>query len=207
MSMNEGISLRLDHAALLVMDYQEIICTALPNGEKLLARTASLLSCARRAGAKIIYVKVAFRPGYPEASRANKAFSTLKNSGRFIEGSNGTDIHSQVYPQPEDIVVVKRRVSAFTGSDLDLILRSNNIDTLLLAGISTSGVVLSTLREAADKDYKLVVVEDACADTDMDVHNCLMQKIFPRQADVLNAEKLTALFSGAQEIHPSGGNI
>jgi len=80
---------------------------------------------------------------------------------------------------------VKRRVSAFTGSDLEVVLRAKNIQHLVLSGLSTSGVVLSTLREAADKDYRLTVLSDLCADTDGEVHSLLMNKVFPRQADVV----------------------
>jgi nicotinamidase-related amidase len=89
-----------------------------------------------------------------------------------------------VAPQQGDIVVIKRRVSAFTGSDLEVVLRGLGIGTLVLTGISTSGVVLSTLRQAADLDYQLVVLSDACLDLDSEVHRVLTEKIFPRQADV-----------------------
>lgn len=90
-------------------------------------------------------------------------------------------------PGPEDIVVTKRRVSAFAGSDLDVVLRSQGIDSLVLTGIATSGVVLSTLRQAADLDFGLTVLGDLCADGDPEVHRVLMDKVFPRQAEVMTA--------------------
>ena len=62
------------------------------------------------------------------------------------------------------------------------------MDTLVLTGIATSGVVLSTLRQAADLDYKLIVLADACLDGDAEVHRILTEKVFPRQADVLSVE-------------------
>ena len=96
--------------------------------------------------------------------------------------------HSAVAPEPGDIVVTKRRVSAFTGSDLDVVLRSLGVVKLVLTGIATSGVVLSTLPEAADRDYELVVLADCCADADPEVHRVLLEKVFPRQADVLDVQ-------------------
>ena len=81
--------------------------------------------------------------------------------------------------------MTKRRVTGFAGSDLEVILRSQGIGHLVLAGLSTSGVVLSTLREAADKDYRISVLSDCCADPDPEVHQLLLTKIFPRQAEVL----------------------
>jgi nicotinamidase-related amidase len=90
------------------------------------------------------------------------------------------------------MTVTKRRVSAFAGSDLEVILRGHRIEHLVLAGIATSGVVLSTVREAADKDYRLSVLSDACADRDADVHSILTTKVFPRQAEVMTTAEWVA---------------
>ncbi|MGA2932584.1 MAG: isochorismatase family protein, partial [Acidimicrobiales bacterium] len=96
-----------------------------------------------------------------------------------------------------DIVVTKRRVSAFAGSDLDVVLRARGARTLVLAGIATSGVVLSTLRQAADLDYGLVVLRDGCADADEEVHRVLLDKVFARQADVLTVDEWTDGIGGS----------
>ena len=87
------------------------------------------------------------------------------------------------------MVITKRRVSAFTGSDLEVVLRSGDVQHLVLCGISTSGVVLSTLREAADKDYRLTVLSDLCADPNPEVHRLLLEKVFVRQAEVVTSEQ------------------
>ncbi len=87
------------------------------------------------------------------------------------------------------MVVVKKRVSAFTGSDLDVVLRSLEVGSLVLTGIATSGVVLSTLRQASDLDYELTVLHDGCADVDPEVHRVLLDKVFPRQASVLSVSE------------------
>jgi nicotinamidase-related amidase len=105
------------------------------------------------------------------------------------EDSAGTQVVPELEPLASEIVVVKRRVSAFTGSDLEVVLRSADIDHLVLGGIATSGVVLSTLREAADRDYRLTVLTDACLDQDAEVHRVLTGKVFPRQADVVTVDE------------------
>jgi nicotinamidase-related amidase len=99
-----------------------------------------------------------------------------------------TAIDARVAPQDEDIVVRKTRVGPFSTTDLHEQLQSRGVDTLVLAGISTAGVVLSTVRQAADFDYRVVVVSDACADPDPEVHAILMEKVFPRQADVVSVK-------------------
>lgn len=133
----------------------------------------------------MIYVVVGFRPGHPEISPRNKSFARVAAAAGMVTGEPDSDVHPDVAPEPGDITVVKRRISAFAGSDLDVVLRSGGIDSLVLTGIATSGVVLSTLRQAADLDYGLTVLADACLDADPEVHRVLTEKIFPRHADVL----------------------
>jgi nicotinamidase-related amidase len=175
----------MNATVLLVMDVQRGIVERFTGEDGYLQRLQQAITAARGAGVPVIYVTVGFRPGYPEVSPRNRAFSGLVASGRFAEGNPAAEIDAAVAPEPGDLVVTKRRVSAFTGSDLDVLLRSLGAGTLVLAGIATSGVVLSTLRQAADLDYRLVVLADGCLDGDPEVHQVLTGKVFPRQADVL----------------------
>jgi nicotinamidase-related amidase len=177
--------------ALLVMDFQRTIVERIaPDPAALLDRTARLLAAARAAGVRVIFVGVGFREGYPEVSARNQSFATIRTTGAFLSSAAGSEIHPAVAPAQGEVVVTKHRVSAFAGTDLDMILRANDVDTLVLAGIATSGVVLSTTRHAADADYRLVIVRDCCADADEEVHRVLTEKIFPRQATVMTAEAL-----------------
>lgn len=85
--------------------------------------------------------------------------------------------------------MTKPRTRAFAGTDLDMTLGAKEIDTLMLFGIATSGVVLSTLLHAADADYRFVVLKDSCADLDRDVHAGLVNKVFTRQVAVISASE------------------
>ena len=173
--------------ALLIMDVQPGILALYPDAtETFLTRLDKLAGAARAAGVKVIYVVVSFRPGHPEISPRNLGFSRVKESDRLVDQR----VHARVAPQPGDVVVVKRRVSAFSGSDLKIVLRSHDVQHLILSGIATSGVVLSTLRQAADADYRLTVLADCCLDADAEVHDVLINKIFPRQATVTTADAL-----------------
>jgi nicotinamidase-related amidase len=172
-------------SALLIMDVQQGVVERLSQ-PGLLDRMTEALAAAREARLPVVFVRLAFRPGIPEISAANRTFSALAGTAedRFGESSPATQIHPAVAPRPGEAIVVKKRVSAFTGSDLEVLLRSLNVTHLVLTGIATSGVVLSTLREAADRDYRLTVLADACADADEEVHRVLLGKVFPRQAAV-----------------------
>jgi nicotinamidase-related amidase len=197
--MTAPLSLDTKTSALLVMDFQTNIVERLaaPDREGLLARTAGLLDASRKATMRTGYVVVGFRPGYPEVSPRNQSFGAIRESGRFVEGSAGSEIHAAVAPQAQDLVITKHRVSAFTGTDLEMILRASRIETLVLAGIATSGVVLSTVRHAADADYRLVVVADCCADLDAEVHRVLLEKVFPRQVTVTTAAEVAGALGKA----------
>lgn len=155
-------------------------------------RAREVLNAARNSGVFVAYIVVNFRSGYPEISDRNKTFSQRKASGQVPAADPASLIHSSVIPQDGEPVIVKHRVNAFFGTDLDMILRAQGIDTLLLMGHATSGVILSTVRYAADADYRIVVVEDGCADQNAEVHQMLMEKVFPRQADVVSSGKLVA---------------
>ena len=183
----------MDGSALLVMDVQRGIVERFGDDDAgYLGRLASAISTARAAGIPVVYVTISFRPGHPEISPANPTFAGVAAAGRFLTGDPATEIHPAVAPHEQDVVVIKRRVSAFAGSDLDVVLRSLGAGTLVLTGIATSGVVLSTLRQAADLDYRLVVLSDGCLDADAEVHRVLTEKVFPRQAEVRTVTEWTA---------------
>jgi nicotinamidase-related amidase len=160
------------------------------------ARVSRAAAAARANGVPVIYVRVAFREGYPEVSSRNRAFGALTGAGGFTEQDAATQVHPDVAPQPGDVVVIKRRVSAFTGSDLAVVLSGAGVDSLVLTGIATSGVVLSTLREAADRDFDLVVLADGCGDADGEVHRVLTEKVFPRQSEVTTVAGWAARIGG-----------
>ncbi|WP_369386986.1 cysteine hydrolase family protein [Streptomyces sp. CG1] len=156
-----------------------------------LPRLADAVGAAREAGLPVLHVVIGFRPGHPEVSPRNKVFGAVAGSGWFTEGDPGAEIHPGVAPRPGEAVVTKRCVSAFPGSDLDLVLRTGGIDHLVLTCIATSGVVLSTVCRAADLDHRLTVLADGCRDGDPEVHDVLTRKAFPRQADVLSVAEWT----------------
>jgi nicotinamidase-related amidase len=172
-----------DRSALLVMDVQPGVVDRAPDPAAYLASVTEAVRAARGRAVPVIQVVVGFRPGMPEVSVRNAAFSAAKQQRPDFF----SDPRPLIKAEGDEVVVVKRRVSAFTGSDLEVVLRAGEIDHLVLCGIATSGVVLSTLREAADKDYRCTVLADLCADSDAEVHAVLTGKVFPRQARVMNA--------------------
>ncbi len=184
------IELAKTTTALLIADFYAEMMGSLPHAvdRKVVDKTQALQRAARDAGILVCYSATVFRPGYLEISDRNKTFSQRKNSGQEAVGDPVQLIHPSVKPMPGEVVVGKHRVNALFGTDLDMVLRSNNIETLVILGYATSGVVLSTVRYAADLDYRLLVVEDCCSDQDPEVHDFLTQRIFPRQTDVVGSE-------------------
>jgi nicotinamidase-related amidase len=173
--------------ALLLMDIQNGAVERFAAGDEYLDRVVAAQAKAENAGLLVVLVRVAFNPGHPEISMRNKTFSAFKESDSMLLGSESTEPHPRLIRGKGEAIVTKKRISAFAGSDLALILRAHDVGHLLVAGIATSGVVLSTVREAADLDYRLTVLADICLDDDDEVHRVLTQKVFPRQADVISS--------------------
>jgi nicotinamidase-related amidase len=182
----------MSRQALLVMDVQPSIVERYPD-PAYLPRLREAIDAARAGGVPVIYVTIAFRPGYPEVTPRNRMFGAMvARTGGVIAAEEATRVHPDVAPAPGEVVVTKRRVSAFAGSDLDVVLRAGGFDHLVLAGIATSGVVLSTLRQAADLDFGLTVLSDGCLDADPEVHRVLMEKVFSRQAAIMTVAEWSA---------------
>ncbi len=172
--------------ALLIMDVQPRVIDRVTDKAAYLDLAQSAVANAHAKGIRVIYVVVSFRPDAPEASDLFRA-----HAKSFV------DAQPVMTPTDGDVVVTKKRISAFAGSDLEVLLRATDVRHLVLCGIATSGVVLSTLREASDKDYTVTVLSDLCADTDPEVHRVLLEKVFPRQAKVITAAEWIALDDGA----------
>jgi nicotinamidase-related amidase len=178
-------------AAFLTLDVQTALVGFYAK-EDFLGAVTSLLACARNLSATVIHVKVGFRPGFPEVSERNRLFSSLTKNPDYAKMLNTEllNLHPALGARPEEPVVTKSRISAFEGTDLKVLLRSKDIDTLVLFGIITSGVVLSTALEAMDQDYRVLIVRDACADSDPELHACLLDRLLAKRTDVITTAQV-----------------
>ena len=182
------------HTIMLVMDYQPAALHNLPNVNELLSRVAEAIDIARSNGVQIGYVRMAFDDAdYAAIPEHNETLQAVAAGRLLHHEAIETAVHEVVAPKPGDLVVRKTRVGPFSTTDLDQQLHNRNIDTLILAGVITSGVVLSTVREAVDRDYQVYVLEDGSADRDPDIHKFLIERILPRQAHVLSISDLSHL--------------
>ncbi|MCX7283671.1 MAG: cysteine hydrolase [Novosphingobium sp.] len=135
-----------------------------------LSHTAAAIAGARTAGAKIGFVRVGFSADYRECPVSSPIFSGARKNGIFKLGTWGTEVHAAVAPAEGDFDIVKHRVSPFYATSLDAILRANRIERIVMAGVSTNGVVHSGAREAHDRDYEVVILEDCCAGVSAQEH-------------------------------------
>jgi nicotinamidase-related amidase len=194
----EHSPLDLAKSALVIMDVQPSIVGMVPDDGEFVARIIETRRRAREAGVRIAYVRVALTEADAAAVPArNLSFSASAASGRLDDSQAAVQIDPRLAPTDSEIVVRKSRVGAFSTTNLQEQLEGVGVDTLILCGISTSGVVLSTVRAGADKDFRLFVVSDLCFDPDPEVHRVLTEKVFPRQATVLDAAGVHALFEAS----------
>ena len=180
--------------ALMLMDFQVGIVGLIEDDAPLLEKANAALADARAHGATVGWVRVAFTDEDFDAIPDGATMAgVLQRRTTMHADSPATQIDDRLSVADDDVMVRKVRVGAFTTTDLDEQLRARGIDTLVLAGISTSGVVLSTVREAMDRDYRIVVLRDGCADPDPASHAFLTETIFPRYADVVDIADLAGL--------------
>lgn len=191
------INLDPKRTALLIGDCYVDAMTKLSHAvsRQCVEKTVALREAARKAGLLVCYSATVFRPGYIEINERNKIFASRKQSGQPATGDAVALIHPALKPGDGEPVIGKHRVNAFFGTDLQIILGANDVNTLIFLGYATSGVVLSTTRYAADADYGVIVVEDCCADRDPAAHDFLCQKILPFQADVVQSTDLIRALS------------
>ncbi|MYW05206.1 cysteine hydrolase [Streptomyces sp. SID3343] len=185
------------HTALLVMDYQPAILAFVPEGkdrDALLGRVEGAIADVRAHGGTIAYVRVGFAdPDWDAIPAANKAFAPLARHRVMHHEDPGTAIHERLAPQDGDIIVRKVRYGGMSTTDLDRQLRERGIHTLVLSGLGTSGVVLSTVVDAADRDYRLYVLSDGIADPDTEAHDVLLHRVFPSRAHIIDTTELHTL--------------
>lgn len=191
------------HTALLAMDFENDIVhedgafkafgfAQMVKQNDVLAKTGRLLTAARRAGVKVIYVSVKFRPGYPERPQNAGLWQGLVQANALVEGTWGATIHSAIAPKEGEPVVSKRGVSAFTASDLAAILNNAGISSLLLAGVATNFVVEGTAREAVDRGYNVVIVGDCCASLSQEAHDAALNTALPFLATITTSDEVVA---------------
>ena len=183
--------------ALLVMDFQNATVGSISEPDALLERVESAIADVRAAGGTIGYVRVAFTEDDWAAVPINTPFRQFAEARMMHHEDAASQIHQRIAPEDGDIVVRKTRVGGMSTTDLSEQLSGRGIDTLVLTGISTSGVVMSTLVEAIERDYHVVVLSDAVADPRADVHDILLNTIFPSRAHVIDSATLRDLIQTA----------
>ncbi len=180
------------HTALLVIDFEPFILGRLPDDSAVVGAAQRALAAARGAGATVGYVRVAFADGdKPGGSMARRVGGTVPP--QMHADAPTAQVDARVAPQKGDITVRKIRVGAFSTTDLHEQLQQRDVDTLFVAGGSTSACVLSTVRAALDLDYRVIVVADACADRNPELHEALIGTVYPQTVEVVESGDLPGL--------------
>ena len=187
------------HCAVLVVDIQNDFCH--PDGyighkfgvdedanKALAARNQALADAGRKAGAVIVWIRAIYDPEYLPPSMLVKGGSA-GNEPRCFQGTWGAELY-EVTPGAGDLHIEKHRYSAFSGTSLDALLRHRAIRTTVITGVTTNICVESTLRDAFNLGYHVVVPEDCVAANDPELHAATLKNVATMLGDVTSAEKL-----------------
>lgn len=188
---SSSIELVPKECALLLLGCEHGILDEVADAASLLLKINAAIDIVRLHGGHVGFARIAFEDlDYRFSPTTNKEFSVLTQQRRFRDGTPEAAIHQALAVQSDDIVVRTTRLGAFSTTGLDEQLTNLGVTTLIIAGAHTSGALLSTVREAADRDYRLIVLSDCCVDRDTETHRLLMERVFPRQADIVTAASL-----------------
>ena len=172
----------------LILDMQnDLVHADGPNGKSplgeqvrarnVVANTATALAKARKAGIAVGFVRVGFSEGYPECPSNSPVFGGAPKAGLFQLGKFDTEIHPDLKQQPGDVQVVKNRVSPFYSTNLMAQLSAQGIGRIYCSGVSTQAVVQATVRDAHDRDFDVLLLEDCCCAHTEQEHLNSMQSI------------------------------
>lgn len=159
--------------------------------------TGKLLDAARTAGATVLYTRVAWQPGYPDLVANSPLLGMVIQSQCLVEGSKMAEIVPELAPRDGDLVVTHQRVSGFSGSQMDVLLRARGVDTLAFAGVATNASVEGTARQASDLGYRTIIVADACSAADDGAHNASIASLGLLAEIVTSSQIIEALARAA----------
>jgi len=160
----------------------------------MLAKTVALVRAARAAGVTIMHAPITFAPGFGELTR--HPYGILKgvvDGNAFVKGSWGAAIADELAPQEGDIVVEgKRGLDTFASTNLDFILRSKGITTIVIGGFLTNCCVESTMRTGYENGYVVITLQDCVAATSVEEHDNALRYDFPMFSTPMTAADVVA---------------
>ncbi|MGH3251144.1 MAG: cysteine hydrolase family protein [Trebonia sp.] len=155
-----------------------------------------VLAVAREHSALVVHARAAFRPGYPDLIANCALFEQVAAAQCLQEGTRGAEIIDELTPQAGELVIPHARLSAFQGTELELMLRARGIVNVLMTGVATNIAVESTARDAVNIGYRTVLIADACATADTAAHEATLAT-FALLGSVLQSADLAAAFAGS----------
>jgi nicotinamidase-related amidase len=189
----------MSKSALLIIDMQNELLH--PNGklyhdgfppefDQFVPNVQRMLAAARAKGVAVIFVYTAYHPSFVDAS----PLSPSRNSGSLVEGSWGARILEEIAPQEQEVVIRKRRPSAFYETSLDLVLRGLAVRSIFLCGVATNRAVESTARDAFNRDYEVFILSDGTAARSVTAHRASLESLNGFFGKVVTAAEVEGLW-------------
>lgn len=207
----QELEIDISKTALLVVDMQNDFLKAtkglflefakLAQAEGIVSNFAKVIAAARQVGIPVVFTAHVHKKDKTDVHNPITDIATITETASdfweplrniVVEGTHGADIVDELKPAPGEHVVYKRRCSAFYGTDLEIILRSRGIDTLIMGGIVTDGCFLCAFRGAWDRDFEIIVLGDCCATSPERNGPFFINEYFPRYARVRKSDEVVA---------------
>ena len=186
-----------------------------PAGRTMLPTLKRVLTFCRGQGIRVIYTTHAHRRDGCDTGRFKDLWPPIRSGAGLVEGEPGVEIYPEIAPRADEVVITKRRYSAFYGTDLEILLRGSGVDTVVISGVTTENCCHATARDALFRDYKVVFLSDATATFDYpdvgqggmaaaEVHRATLIILSVSTAHVMTADEFIARTAAARPAAAAG---
>lgn len=196
----------LNKTALLVIDMQNSFVKdkegffaelyKLLQSNRVVDNIAKVIKAARRVGIPIMYTKAGHRKDHSDVAQTIIDLEPSKKMSIIVEGTPEAEIVDELKPSADDYIITKRRHGAFYNTDLELLLRSRRLDTLIVTGVLTDACVADTVTGARERDFHVIILSDCCASMTKERHEYWISNVFPRKGRVRTSDEIVAVLAG-----------
>ncbi len=173
--------------------------TKMVESKRVITNTAKVIAAARKVGMPVMFICHVHREDNTDLVPTIVDEQGLPPSliGRLVEGTTGAEVVDELKPAPGDYIIHKRRSNAFYNTDLELMLRSRGIETVIITGVVTNGCVGNTVRGARERDLHVIVLSDCCASMMPEDDEYFIKRHFNRVGRVRTSDEIIAAMAEA----------
>jgi nicotinamidase-related amidase len=191
------VEIKPQETAIITVDMQKDFQTIKPLADKtnernVISNIKKIIEVSKKVNIPVFYVRTVRRKDGADSVQAvtDESLKGHKRPPLLVEGTPGSEILDELKPESDDYIITKRRLNAFYNTDLELLLRSKGVKTIILTGLITNNCIDATLKGARERDFNVIIPLDTTATMDDTVQAFYEKNVFPRASVTMNTDEL-----------------